>query len=277
MPEQIVLESYVSPGAPLPAVRIRVTRPLGQSYAFGEEVAAENATVYLRSGETGYDYQMRAPGIYESVEDYQVQAGEELALEVTWKEHYVEARTHVPPVLALESVEVAPGEQPVSGLVLDSLFIDPLQVDRFQLDTLRTGASQGYIYLVEVTVHWRADYDDDGLEYWVRTQLRPEDFSRTRLEDYFLSPEQLVKERLVPRDDEGLCEWIGVYAVPVEAADDLLPTHRLRVALVRSTQAYAQFVSGSNSPKYREPPSNVDGALGIFAGVSVDSITVVVM
>ena len=179
-------------------------------------------------------------------------------------------------MVALESADVTVGDHPVSGLILDSLFIDPSQIDTIRFDSLRTGASEGYVYLVEVTMRWQVDFAEEGpdSEYWVRTQLRPDIDGRTKLDDYFLRPEQLLREASIARDPMGWRIWTGVYAVPVEAANSPLPAHRLRAALMRGTQAYAQFVSGSGNPRHREPLTNIAGGLGIFAGVSVDSISV---
>ena len=46
------------------------------------------------------------------------------------------------------------------------------------------------------------------------------------------------------------------------------------MAIIRSGQDYARFVSGRDDPERREPASNLDGAVGIFTGLSVDSLRV---
>ena len=276
--EHLVVESYARAGGPLPAVRLRRTLPLEQPYPTGETSAAAGATVNVTIGGAQFDYAMGAPGLYEPVGDYLVEARAVMALDITWQGNRALATTRVPPPLTVNSVEVAPEDEPLSGLLLDSLFLDRSENDTLSFYSLRTGVTEGFVYLVEVTVHWHVEYAEDGPdgEYWVRTQLRPYLDNRTRLDEYFLRPEQLLREAQIARDPTGLRTWTGVYAVPVASADASMPAHRLRIALVRGTQAYAQFVSGTGSPKHREPPTNMEGALGIFAGISVDSVSVVV-
>ena len=98
--------------------------------------------------------------------------------------------------------------------------------------------------------------------------------SRPTFDDFFLRPEQIFRERNTPRDALGRRSWTGVYAVPVETRQTPLPPHPLRVAIIRSGQDYARFISGRDDPERREPPSNLDGAVGIFAGLSVESLRV---
>ena len=275
---RLVVEAYAKAGDPLPVIRLRRTLSLGQPYVLGTPTAAAGARVTALVDGVEYSYAMDAPGVYEPVADYLLEAQSELGLNITWEDQRAVATTRLPPPLKLDDVKVEAGERPLSGLILDSLFIDRSQIDTLRFDSLRTGASEGYVYLIEVTVQWTVDFAEDGPDagYWIRTELRPYLNNRTRLDDFFLRPDQLLRETHVVRDEMGLRTWTGVYAVPVEYADSSLPSHRLRVTLVRGTQAYAQFVSGISSPKHREPPSNIDGALGILAGISVDSLNVVV-
>ena len=46
----------------------------------------------------------------------------------------------------------------------------------------------------------------------------------------------------------------------------------MKVSLLRSGPDYARFASSRDAPERREPVSNVRGALGIVAGISVDSL-----
>jgi hypothetical protein len=50
----------------------------------------------------------------------------------------------------------------------------------------------------------------------------------------------------------------------------------MRVSLVRSNASYAAFASSRRDPDRREPISNVRGAVGIAAGVAVDSVRITV-
>ena len=178
-------------------------------------------------------YVVAAPGMYRSATDLILQEHAELELEVDWQGHRARASTRIPPPLALDSIQVIPSERPLSGLILDSLFIDLTQIDTLRFDTLRTGATDGYVYLVEVKLRWQADATELGVDddYWIRTELRPSLSSRTALDDYFLRPEQLLREANIPRNAAGWRHWTGVYAVPVEDSTVVLPpaspAHRL--------------------------------------------------
>ena len=275
---RLVVEAFVDAEEPLPAIRLWQTRPLEQVYPFDASTAASGAEVTLRLGGARVAYQPRQgePGLYEPARPQAVAARMPLTFEATWQGRRVTATSSVPPALMLDSIRVNVPDEPVDGIILDSLFIDPVLVDSLQFDSLRTGAEQGLVYLVEVTLWWTVDYPELGPDsvYWVRTQLKPQLPSRPTFDDFFLRPEQIFRERNAPRDALGRRSWTGVYAVPVETRQTPLPPHPLRVAIIRSGQDYARFVSGRDDPERREPPSNLDGAVGIFAGLSIDSLRV---
>lgn len=91
--------------------------------------------------------------------------------------------------------------------------------------------------------------------------------------DFILLPEQVFPEDEASLES-GSHTWTGLYAIPVADAESPLPPHRLRLAVVRSDQDYADYVITRGTPDRREPSSNLDGALGIVAGISVDSLVV---
>ncbi len=275
---RLVVEAFVDAEEPLPTIRLWQTRPVELSYSFDASTAASGAEVMVGLGGERVAYQplQGEPGLYEPARPQTVAARMPLTFEATWQGRRVTAQSSVPPALALDSICVNVPDEPVDGIILDSLFIDPVLVDSLQFDSLRTGAEAGLVYLVEVTLWWTVDYPELGPDsvYWVRTQLRPQLPSRPTFDDFFLRPEQIFRERNTPRDGLGRRSWTGVYAVPVETRETPLPPHPLRVAIIRSGQDYARFVSGRDDPERREPPSNLDGAIGIFAGLSVDSLRV---
>ena len=274
----LVVEAFVDAGEPLPAIRLWQTRSLGQAYPFDASTAVSDAkvTVGLGSAQISYQPLDAQPGWYEPVRPETVPARMPLAFEALWQGRRVTAQSLVPPTLRLDSIRVNVPDEPVDGIILDSLFIDPILVDSLQFDSLRIGAETGLVYLVEVTLWWTIDYPEIGPDsvYWIRTQLRPQLSTRPTFDDFFLRPEQIFRERNTPRDVQGRRSWTGVYAVPVETHETPLPAHPLRVAIIRSGQDYARFVSGRDDPERREPASNVEGAVGIFAGLSLDSLSV---
>lgn len=276
---RLVVEAFVDAGAPLPALRLWQTRPLDAPYPFDATTAIDDAEVALTLGETSVVYRPDAaqPG------RYRPEAGPEtvspktpLALSVRWRGQQAEAESRVPPALALDSVRVHVSDEPVDGIILDSLFIDPVQVDSLLLDSLRTGAERGLVYLVEVTLWWQVDFAEIGPDsaYWIRAQLKPDLPTRPIFDDFFFRPEQILRERTLPAEPRGRRRWTGVYAVPVERKQDPLPPHPLRVAVVRSGRDYARYADSRTSPDRREPVSNVRGALGIVVGYALDSLRI---
>lgn len=274
----LVVEAFVDAEEPLPTIRLWQTRSLGWSYPFDVSTAVGNADVALVLGASQVSYRPREgqPGLYEPAASEPVPGRMPLAFEATWQGQRATAQSVVPPPLTLDSLRVTVPDEPIDGIILDSLFIDPVQLDSLQLDSLRTGAERGLVYLVEVTLWWTVDFAEVGPDsaYWIRTQLKPFLPTRPTFDDFFLRPEQILREREATRYVQGRRSWTGVYAVPVETRETPLPPHPLRVSIIRSGQDYARFVSSRDDPERREPASNVAGAVGIFAGLSVDSVRV---
>ena len=112
--------------------------------------------------------------------------------------------------------------------------------------------------------------------YWIQTKLEPVTPGSASVVDYFLLSEQILQETDADRAWPGLRRWTGVYGVPVNTEDAQMPSHDLKIALLRSGRDYADFATTRNAPERREPLSNVAGAIGIVAGISVDSTRVYV-
>lgn len=267
--ERVVIEAFFDAGRPLPPLTLRRTGPLSAPYLPGEATAITDAGVVLElDGQTiPYRPDPEHPGRYVPAGGPAVvppRAG--FALTVQWAHQVARATGTIPPPVALDTVEVYVPERPVQAVLLDSLFLG--------VDSLNVGAREGFIYPVEVTLRWHVDFDEIGPDslYWVETRLQPRTVFSSALIDFFLLPEEILRERTLPCDGQGRRVWTGVYAVPVEAEDVPLPLHDLRVALLRSGQDYARFATTRDAPERREPRSNVTGGLGIAAGISVDSL-----
>ena len=266
---RLVVESFLDAGKPLPDVKLRQSRPLERSYLVGSTTAAEGAVVRLHLGEEVIPYHAEPgqPGRYVPREESgrTVPPRAPFELEVAWHRQQARAVGRIPPSITLDSVRVNVPEDPVEGVLLDSL----------RLDTLNSGARQGFVYPVEVTMWWPArlaEEADSG--YWVRPHLKPSSSFSSSAVDFFLQQEAVLLEKELPLNAAGRRQWTGVYAVPVEQQADSLPRHRLRVSLLRGTVDYARFADSRQAPERREPVSNVEGALGIVAGISVDSVSV---
>lgn len=276
--DMLAVEAFVVADEPLPAIHIRRTQPLSAPYRFDEATAASGAELSLSLGNIEVPYVMEVPGLYRPDQPATAEPGTPLGLRIGWDGQTIESVSRIPPTLRLDSVSVSRSSSAVAGLIVDSLFIDPVLVDSLGFDSLRTGAREGLVYLVEATLYWSVPFAEVGPDsaWWVRTQLLPRLRTGGRLDDYFLRPEQLQREREMDAPAPNKRAWSGVYAVPVVAASDLLPAHTLRVSVIRSSRSYARFVTGRTNPGEREPPTNISGGLGIFAGMALDSVSVTV-
>lgn len=270
----LVVEGFVDAERSLPTLTLRQAQPLDVAYPLDATTAVMDAEVALQVDGQPVAYRPMddPPGRYAPDAAPTVPSGSRLALDVQWRGQRVTAESVVPPAIQIDSVRVRASDEPVEGIILDSLFIDPAQLDTLQIDSLRTGASEGFVYLVEARVTWTAPAAASDSLYWVRAQLRP--YLPVSLDDFFFKPEQIFPEQEAAKQAGARREWTGVYAVPVAAEAAPLPPHTLRVALIRSGQDYARYASSRDDPQRRDPVSNVSGGVGILAGISVDSLRI---
>jgi hypothetical protein len=267
--ERLVVEAYISTGQDLPSVR--VSRTVGLDASLGEAtdagVSDANVVLEIEGMSIAYAPVTREAGRYEpvGVDEMVVPPGTSFELSVSWRELFASAGGVTPSPLHIDSVHVMVPPSPVAAALLDSL----------QFDSLEVNATRGYVYPVEATVWWSAPEDDEmSGEYWVQAQLRPYvDFSSLVL-DLFLLPEQVFKEVEADAEDPGVRRWRGLYAVLVDRPDAVLPSHSVRVAVLRSGLDYARYASSRDEPSRREPVSNVQGGLGVVAGIALDSVRV---
>ncbi|MCY4159629.1 MAG: DUF4249 family protein [Bacteroidetes bacterium] len=271
----LVVEAFVMPGEPLPEIILRQTTPLRSPYhLLDQSTAASGAQVDLRMKDELISYSMQDLGRYMPLDPVIAVPGASLGLTVQWENQSIMAESQVPPPISLDSISISVSDAPVQGLLLDSVFIDPFLVDSLGLQALGAGAREGLVYLVEATLYWTDSSSQDSNEWWMRTQLLPNLGEDRRLSDYFLSPEVVQLESEIPSANSGQRSWSGAYAVPVGTRGDQVPGHELRVSIIRCTQAYADFISGRSNPSETEPPSNIVGGVGIFAGLALDTLTI---
>lgn len=263
-PGRLVVEGFLDAGEPLPTLTVRATQALGAADPDGNPVTDAQVTLVLDGREVTYA-PLEEPGRY-GPEDISLRVTERstFQLAVHWRTEQARASGRIPPRVAIDSVRLHVPPEPVEAVLLDSL----------RLDTLDTGARQGFIYPIDVDVFWTMDFDEVEADsaYWIRPYLRPHTDFHSATEDFFVRQDQVLRERSIQRGEDGVRRWTGVYAVPVEAATDPLPPHSLKVALLRSDEEYARFALTRDDPDRREPLSNVEGGLGIVSGVAVDSL-----
>jgi hypothetical protein len=272
----LVVESVLAAGAPAAAVTVRETGALDAPYApEGVAGAVVQLTVEPPGGVAGeIAYVQASPGRYEPLAGSPyadaLPPGATFRLDVaTPGGERAEASGRIPPPIALRSLDLSIPDAPVSTVVLDSLALN--------LDSLAVGTEFGFAYLVEATLTWTDGADQPGGDsLWVQARLDPTSESASTVLRFFLLPEDVRREDRHTLLPGGTRTWTGVYAVPVEAEDEPLPPHRLRVALARSYRDYADYVATRNVPTRREPVSNVRGGVGLVAAIALDTASVAV-
>ncbi|NNE45141.1 MAG: DUF4249 family protein [Rhodothermales bacterium] len=261
----LAVEAYMNTGLRPGPVILRTTQPLDAEGDLFDGSSATGGGVDLVINGVTVEYEEGSPGHYSPPDEYTdaLETGDLFDVHVRWDGRTARASGILPPPIRIDSISVvAPGE-PVEAILIDSLRLDSLGVD----------ATTGYIYPIETTAWWTQD-PASGPDSWIQAQLRPRSQFSSVVVDFFLLPEQVFAE-----DDAGSGEfapmsWTGLYAIPVDRADQSLPSHELRIAVVRSSKVYADYATTQFNSDGREPPSNVEGALGIVVGLSVDSVVV---
>lgn len=262
---RLVVEIFFRTNAPPDTLVLRTSAPLEG----GREKMAEGADVEVRfdGRRVAYREVRSRPGRYvPRAQEPPLAAGTRFALSVWWNGQRAIAEGVLPPSVALEDVRLRVPEAPVEAVLLDSL----------RRDTLGIPAEVGFLYPIEVDLSWVEASPEQAVAFaaapWMRVRLRPVSVFSSTVVDFFLQPEDVFLERRAVAVGPNRRRWTGVYAVPVERAGDPLPAHRLDVALLRSGPDYARYAATRDDPERREPVSNVEGALGIAAGIAVDTL-----
>ena len=262
----LVVEGFVKAGEPLPAVRLVQAQSLGATSS--AQNAVRDAAVRFTMGQQVVEYLPSGtnPGKYEPIHSLDAPARARFRLDIDWRGKRASTEDIIPPPVRLDSVRVVASQHPVAAILVDTLRLDNPQV----------GAQKGYIYPVDVQLWWTVDFQETGADslYWIETRLKPQlDFS-SKVLDVFLRTEEVQRENEMGRDAQSRRIWKGVYAVPVTDSLTALPDHTINIQLVRGSKAYGLYAASRNTPERREPISNVDGAIGIVAGVSLDTMNV---
>jgi hypothetical protein len=238
----LVVEAFAETARPLPPIRVGRAGTLGD----GGGRPVEGAEVSVRIGGTTIPYAqvLGAPGRYRPLTTFTLLPGDDFSLEVRAEGLTARAASTAPPVVAVFA------------------------------DSLGAPLREGFLYPVDVTLYWTAPPTG---EWWVRARLAPPDAFPSAVVDFLLRtddtrPEADLADPAVP----GLRRWQGLYAVPVPSADAPLPPHALEVALLRSGLDYALYARSRTEPDRREPIGNVEGGVGIVAGISVARLTLAV-
>ena len=264
-PETTVVEAFVETNKMPPPVYVRNVQGLGETTPDGRS----DAQIHMLLGDSVVAYASDADEAGRYVPESTgapMSAHQPFEIEVQVDGKTARGASETPAAITLDSIAIRAPDEPIEAVRVDSLRRDSLDIP----------ATTDFIYPIDVDVYWTAPTTDTGADTWVRTALRPADTPFTpRIVDFFIQPEAVFPESDAEAS-EAVRAWSGIYAIPVEEANETLPTHDLTVLVVRSGAAYAEYIAERDDPDRREPPSNVDGALGIVAGVAVDSIRVTV-
>lgn len=257
---QLVVEAFLDAGEPLPPLILRQSQDRAAAPPVEAAIREAEVAVVLEGQQVLYAPVPDRPGYFAPATALSVPAGAAFSVQVVWRDQVGRAAGVIPPALQIDSVSVRIPAVPVEAVLIDSL---------------GGTAQRGFIYPIEVTCWWDAP-PGATTPSWVRAQLQPVPAFSSRVVDLILRTEQVVLESDLGLDAQGRRNWTGVYAVPVAAADTPVPEHRLRVAVLRSDAAYARYAMSRADPGQREPVGNVEGALGIVAGIALDSLNLVV-
>lgn len=265
----LVVEGFLEANKPLPDILLKQTVTLNQDLTTEPERPVSDAIVWLTLNDTTISYRpsTTTSGEYipESISNLLVSPGSLFSIELEWQGQQATASGVIPETIELDSVQVRIPNTPVTAILVDTL----------RLDTPSVGATPGYIYLVEVDLWWtnaRPTFQDST--FWIETRLRPQIEFSSKVLDVFLLSQEVQPEENINGDPLSRKTWTGVYAVPVTDSLSAIPDHSLTVQLVRGTTDYALFAASRNNPERREPISNIEGAIGIVAGISLDALEI---
>ena len=262
----LVVEGFLNAGAPFPPIKLSTALALSD-LTQNQQQALEDVQVKML-----VDDQLVRYGPSEEVGQYLpidnlldvVPANAEFKAEIQWQGQTATVEDMIPPPIVIEYVEIDVPQSPVTAILVDTLRFDSPEV----------GARQGYIYAIDVTMRWSPAVPiAEDSTFWIETRLIPQsDFSSTVLDVFLLTEEVRLESAFASSSNAPQMTWSGVYAIPV--ADSLAPPpeHNVTIQLIRSTQAYADFAASRHTPERREPVSNIDGAIGVLAGIALDSI-----
>lgn len=267
---QMVVEGFLEAGKPLPHIALTRTQTLEQSTSDNADFIRD-ATFRLWVDDIVFPYgpANSETGTYAPLNNtiQSLPAGARFRAEISWQSQTAVSEDIIPPSISIDEVVIDVPDKPVTAILVDTLRFDNPQV----------GAQEGFIYLIDVTINWSVHDNNPETDstYWVEARLIPQTAFSSTVLDVFLLSEEVLQENTPALKSADLLpqqrSWTGVYAVPVEDSLALPPTHDLTVQLVRGTRAYADFAASRNTPERREPISNIEGAIGILAGIALDS------
>ena len=252
---EFIVNAYLTVGAPLDTVF--VSRSVSLDAPYSRETAGVSAdSVILTAGVRAYHLSERGfPGAYVLEGDSViVEAGVRYSLAVYIDGSVIRAQTTAPDQVRITAVNQDSGYFP---------YPDPDLSEKFRVSW--DAAAGAAAYEISVIAHPPYDIVDFGLDRFIEHALEMNDY------DTLATFPPVLDFPVADSEGEVEISWdafiyYGDYTLKVYAADQNLWD------LAASSVIYMP-----QSSEYEQPNFNIEGGLGIFSAVSVDSVRVTVL
>jgi len=250
--EQLVVSAYLRVGEPIDSVSISRTFTLESRYT-EEEAGVSEARVSIRVDDKEYtlrEYDDRNGFYHLPDKTVRVRPGATYELLIDYQEHH------------LAGVTTAPSPVNITSVNADTLpFMDP---DRFAMNWDKADGADGYLVTTQATPWPEKPYAGRLADYGVEGIV---DFQLAQFGGDTLQAFSPISQYGVDGLEQTIefpwhmFSWYGKYTVKVYAI----------------TSEYLDLLTTQNQTgAFEDPVYNIEGGLGIFTALSMDSVTVVV-
>ncbi len=234
-----VVDAYLYAGQPVDSIQITQSF----SYARPEEglITLDDLVVNLFDGEKNYTLTNSGNGFYRS-EDLIIEAGRSYSLDFQFNGETVSAETFIPSVRNAE-----------------------ISNDRIDMEKVSAGfgANPSFFSLEPIEVSWNNPERD---HYYVVVENIEDD--PEYVNEIFADPDNPRRRFQIITEPEVT----DFYTVDPRREITQFGTHQVIIFRVNPEYAALYQLSGSSSVSITQPPSNINNGLGIFTGVSSDTL-----
>ena len=235
-----VVDAYLFAGRPVDSVLIFESF----SYARNDSnlITLDDLEVYLSEGGETYALNNAGNGFYQNM-DLTVKAGATYNLDFQFNGERISGETFVPEVQSAE--------------------ISVTEIEMEKISGGFGGGFGGFLELEPIEVTWS---NTAGDYYYVLVENIEE--APEYINDRLADPDFPLRRFRVITEPEV----VDFYAVDPRRQITQFGTHRVVVFRVNPEYAALYQLSGASSVSITQPPSNIDNGLGIFTGVSSDTL-----
>ncbi len=251
--EEIVVNGYLIVGQGVDSVYVQKTLPIETAYSY-EAASVSTDSIFISVGSRRYqlsEYDDKSGAYFLPSDSLIVTPGETYSLEVQVHDKIVRASTTAPAHIEIQSLSADTSFYP---------YPDQSQSTRFEISWNPTAYTEAYD--VSVIAHPPYDLVDFGMDRIVKDHLETFDGDTLKAfppaNDFPVSQYETTLE--IPW---FMFCYYGDYTVKLYASDKNLWD------LSASTAIYMY-----QSSEFEQPVYNIEGGLGIFSAVSVDSVHV---